>query len=498
MFRLLVNLGAAALMIGFLAATGRLFIVKMASLFQFRQEETASVFPGASARRLERSEKRMTQAQIIALGYFLVIACGTLLLMLPMATEAGEHTDFLTALFTATSATCVTGLVVVDTSIHWTVFGQTVILTMIQIGGLGFVTMGVLFAMFFNKKISLRVRELLQESMNTSKVGGVVRLARKAILGTLVIELAGAALLSFRFVPEFGFFKGVGFGIFHAVSAFCNAGFDLMGGSRGAYNSFASYSNDILVNAVIMLLIVIGGIGFFVWDDVTKHKLHVKRYSLHTKLVFAVTFVLIFGGALFFYLFEKDNLMRGMGAQEAVLTSLFSSVTARTAGFNTIDTGALTTSSKLLTMVLMFIGGSPGSTAGGIKTTTLIVLLIYVTSNLRNSRGCNVFGRRLEDDAIRKASNVMILSLLMAVGASIALCYLQPFALEDVMFEVFSAIGTVGMSTGITRGLSQVSRIIIVLLMYCGRIGSMSFALSFLERKKVAPIQCPVEKVMIG
>ena len=362
---------------------------------------------------LHRVENKMTQAQIIALGYFLVIATGTLLLMLPISSRSGRCTDLLTSLFTATSATCVTGLVVVDTSLHWSVFGKTIILVMIQIGGLGFVTMGVLFAMFFNKKITLRVRELLQESMNTSKVGGVVRLARKALWGTLFIESIGALLLAIRFIPEFGFLKGIGFSIFHAISAFCNAGFDLMGSSKGAFDSLASYSNDMLVTAVVMLLIVIGGIGFLVWDDITKNKWNIKRYSLHTKLVLTVTVALIFGGAFCFYIFERHNLMKGLGAQETILTSLFSSVTARTAGFNTIDTAGLTTSSKLLTMVLMFIGGSPGSTAGGIKTTTLVVLLIYVTSNLRNSKGYNVFGRRLEDDAIRKASNVMLISLLI-------------------------------------------------------------------------------------
>lgn len=447
---------------------------------------------------LRKVKNKMTRAQIIALGYFLVIAAGTVLLLLPISTEAGKSTGFLTALFTATSATCVTGLVVVDTSIHWTMFGQTVILAMIQIGGLGFVTIGVLFAMFLNKKITLKARGLLQESMNTSHVGGVVRLTRKVLKGTLIIELAGAFLLALRFIPEFGFWKGSAFGIFHSISAFCNAGFDLMGGSRGAFDSFVSFSDDLLVNLVIMSLIVVGGIGFLVWDDVTRHGLHFHKYCLHTKLVLSVTTVLIFGGALLFYIFERDNLMQGMGLKETVLTSLFSSVTARTAGFNTIDTAGLTTSSKLLTMVLMFIGGSPGSTAGGIKTTTLIVMLIYVISNLRNSRGCNVFGRRLEDDAIRKASNVTVISLFMAVSASIIICYIQPLPLEDVLFEIFSAIGTVGMSTGITRELTSASRLVIVFLMYCGRIGSMAFALSFMERKKVAPIQCPMEKVMIG
>lgn len=497
MLQILINLGLAALMMVFLAVTGLFFVSKMTALFDIQQEEEDTASERVRRTR-PRAESRMTHAQIIALGYFLVIVCGTLLLMFPGATEQGKHTSLLTALFTATSATCVTGLVVVDTSTHWTMFGQTVILAMIQIGGLGFVTMGVLFAMCFNRRITLRVRELLQESMNTSKVGGIVRLARKAIIGTLVIEGIGAVLLAIRFIPEFGLFKGFAFGVFHAVSAFCNAGFDLMGGSKGAYSSFTAYSNDIWVNVILMTLIVVGGIGFLVWDDISNHKLNFRKYSLHTKLVLVVTVVLIFGGQGLFYIFERNNLMKDMGVQETLLTSLFSSVTARTAGFNTIDTASLTTSSKLLTMVLMFIGGSPGSTAGGIKTTTIIVLLTYVTSNLRNSKGCNVFGRRLEEDAVRKASNVLIISLFLAVTASITICYLQPLPLEDVMFEVFSAIGTVGMSTGVTRELTVASRIVIVLLMYCGRIGSMSFALSFLERKKVVPVQYPVEKVMIG
>lgn len=392
-----------------------------------------------------------------------------------------------------------TGLVVVDTASYWSLFGQCIILLMIQVGGLGFMTIGVLFAMFLNKKISLKTRGILQESMNTNQVGGVVRLVRKALIGTAVIEMAGALLLMIRFIPEFGFARGIYFGIFHAVSAFCNAGFDLMGTSKGPYSSFTAYADDALINVTIMALIVVGGIGFFVWDDICHNKLHIKKYKLHTKIVLSCTAILIVGGALFIYLFEKDGLMAGMSAREAVLTSAFSSVTARTAGFNTIDTAGLTTSSKMLTVLLMFIGGSPGSTAGGIKTTTIVVLLIYVWSNLRGARGCNIFERRLEDDAVRKASDVAVISLFMAVVASIAIPYFQPhLRMEDVVFEVFSAIGTVGMSTGITRDLSAASRIIVVLLMYCGRIGSMSFALSFMERKKVAPVKLPEEKVMIG
>lgn len=442
---------------------------------------------------------KLTQTQIIALGYFLVITAGTLLLMLPVSSASGQLTDPLTALFTATSATCVTGLVVVDTSVYWSIFGQLVILLMIQVGGLGFMTIGVLFAMFLNKKISLKTRGILQESMNTAQVGGVVRLVRKALIGTAAIELTGAALLSFRFVPQFGWGRGIYYGLFHSISAFCNAGFDLMGKTYGQYSSLTGYSDDILVNVTIMLLIVVGGIGFFVWDDVSRNRLQFRKYKLHTKIVLFATAFLLVTGAVFIYLFERNNLMAGMSVKEAMLTSAFSSVTARTAGFNTIDTAGLTTSSKMLTVLLMFVGGSPGSTAGGIKTTTMVVLSTYVWSNLRGAKGCNIFERRLEEDAVKKASNVAFISLLMAVTASIMIPYVQPMMhLEDVMFEVFSAIGTVGMSTGVTRSLNSVSRIAIILLMYCGRIGSMSFALSFTERKKVAPIQLPVEKVMIG
>ncbi|MCI5899068.1 MAG: TrkH family potassium uptake protein [Firmicutes bacterium] len=447
---------------------------------------------------LRKIKNNMTRTQMIALGYFLLIALGTLLLMLPAASKTGEKTNVLTALFTATSATCVTGLVVVDTGTYWSVFGQCVILGLIQIGGLGFVTIGVLFATVLNRKITLRTRGLLQESMNVSQMGGVVRLAKLALRGTAVIELTGAFLLSLRFVPEFGVIKGIGFGIFHSISAFCNAGFDLMGADKGVYSSFTSYAGDALVNLVIMILIVVGGIGFLVWDDIFVHGRHFRKYALHTKLALSVTAVLIFGGAGLFFLFERGNLLAGSGLKESILASLFSSVTARTAGFNTIDTAGLTTSSKLLTMVLMFIGGSPGSTAGGIKTTTLIVLLIFVRANLRHSRGCNIFGRRLEEDAVKKASSVTMISMILIISTSIVICFFQTLPMEDVLFEVFSAIGTVGMSTGVTRELNSASRLVIVFLMYCGRIGSMAFALFFMEKRKTAPIQCPAEKVMIG
>ena len=448
---------------------------------------------------LNKIQDKITYVRIIAVGYMTVILIGTLLLLLPPATRAGESTGILTALFTATSATCVTGLVVVDTATHWTAFGQTVILLMIQIGGLGFMTLGVLLALILRRRISLRTRGILQESMNYMQLGGVIRLVKITFWGTFLFEGCGAVLLAVRFIPVFGIAKGILYGIFHSVSAFCNAGFDLMGGYSGKYSSFVEFHGDVLINCVLMALVILGGLGFFVWSDLKKNGCRWKRYMLHTKITLFTTVLLLVAGTILYFLFENDNLLAQMSGKDKFLAALFSSVTARTAGFNTIDTGGLTGASKLLTMLLMFIGGSPGSTAGGIKTVTALVLVAYVWSNLRESKGVNMFQRRLDDDVIRKASNVVVLSMLMAVVSVIFICFIQPYLpVEDVMFEVFSAIGTVGMSTGLTRDLSTASRIVIILLMYCGRIGSMSFALSFTERKKVAPVQFPVEIIMIG
>lgn len=448
---------------------------------------------------LNKIQDKITYVRIIAVGYMTVILIGTLLLLLPPATRAGESTGILTALFTATSATCVTGLVVVDTATHWTAFGQTVILLMIQIGGLGFMTLGVLLALILRRRISLRTRGILQESMNYMQLGGVIRLVKITFWGTFLFEGCGAVLLAVRFIPVFGIAKGILYGIFHSVSAFCNAGFDLMGGYSGKYSSFVEFHGDVLINFVLMALVILGGLGFFVWSDLKKNGCCWKKYMLHTKITLFTTVLLLAAGTILYFLFENDNLLAQMNGKDKLLAALFSSVTARTAGFNTIDTGGLTGASKLLTMLLMFIGGSPGSTAGGIKTVTALVLVAYVWSNLRESKGVNMFQRRLDDDVIRKASNVVVLSMLMAVVSVIFICFIQPYLpVEDVMFEVFSAIGTVGMSTGLTRDLSTASRIVIILLMYCGRIGSMSFALSFTERKKVAPVQFPVEKIMIG
>lgn len=444
-------------------------------------------------------KNNLTHVQIIAMGYLSVILIGTLLLLLPFSTRAGQSTDFFTALYTAASATCVIGFVLVDTAVHWTLFGQLVILLMIQIGGLGFMTMGILLAMVLKKKITLKARGLLQESMNYMQVGGVVRLVRTALLGTLLFEGMGALVLAVRFVPLFGFWKGLYYGIFHSVSAFCNAGFELMGTYSGEFSSLTAFAKDVPVNLTVMILTVVGGIGFFVWTDLVQSKFRWRKYMLHTKMAIATSAILLMGGMLLYLLFEWDNLLAGMNVGEKLLAAAFGSVNARTTGFNTVDVGNMTSASKLLTMVLMFIGGSPGSTAGGIKTVTLTVLIVYVWSNLRGSKGINIFKRRLEGETVRKASNVVMISLLMIITSAVFICFMEPrLLLEDVLFEVVAAMGTTGLSTGLTRELTGLSRVVVLILMYCGRIGSMSFALSFMEKKKLPPVQLPAEKIMIG
>ncbi len=442
-------------------------------------------------------KQRLSRVQTIALGFLLIIAVGTILLMLPISSKNGEVTGFLNALFTATSSTCVTGLVVVDTYTHWSLFGQAVILLLIQIGGLGFITIGVFFSIFLKRRIGLKERNLIQESMNTLQIGGTVRLVLKIVRYTVIFEVVGALLLMIRFIPQFGIAEGIWYGIFHSISAFCNAGFDLMG-KMEPYSSLLLYTDDILVNVVIMALIIIGGIGFIVWDDISIHRWKIKEYMLHTKIVLAMTFVLIVLGSICFYLLEYQNLT-ALDTKGQVLASVFGAVTPRTAGFNTIDTGAYTEGTRMLTVMLMFIGGSPGSTARGIKTTTMVVILLYVWSTLRNKSGLNIFGRRMDEDSIKKAATVFFINLLLAAIFCLAMAGMEPcLPLSDIFMEVFSAIGTVGISTGITRDVTLASKYMLIFLMYCGRIGSMSFALSFTEKTHSAPVKLPVERITIG
>ena len=441
--------------------------------------------------------RRLTQTQMIVIGFCLVILSGTILLMLPISTREGVVTSPIDALFTTVSASCVTGLIIADTYQYWSIFGQIVIISLIQIGGLGFMTIGVFFAVVLRKKIGLWVRGTLQESVNIMQTGGIVRLAKKIIIGTAVFEGTGALILSIHFSRTMDWGQSVYYGIFHSVSAFCNAGFDLMG-KDGEYISLTGYSGDWTVNLVIMLLIIIGGIGFFIWNDLSENKLHFRRWKLHTKITILMTLALVFGGAAVLFALEYNNTLAGRPLDEQILCSLFGSVTARTAGFNTVDTAALTDSSKLFTALLMFIGGSPGSTAGGIKTTTFVVLAASVYSGLFDKRECSMFGRRLSRDVVRKASTVLCTNLMLCVTAVLIIVTATSLDVTDVIFEVASAMGTVGMSAGITRNLDAVSKISLIFLMFCGRVGSMTFALSLKGHKVEPPVRLPEEEVMIG
>ncbi|MCD7917220.1 MAG: TrkH family potassium uptake protein [Clostridiales bacterium] len=447
--------------------------------------------------RIRHWRVQLSRTKLIMLGFVLLILVGTLLLMLPAATRSGEETDLLGALFTATSATCVTGLVVYDTWTHWTLFGQLVLLTLIQIGGLGFITIGTFALSLLGRKIGLGGRELIRDSLSTQQIRGSIRLVHRIIRGTLIFEGTGAVLLAIRFVPELGLVRGCYYGVFHAVSAFCNAGFDLMG-FQGEYSSFCNYADDPIVNLVLMGLIVVGGIGFLVWDDLLTHRWHWRRYRLQTKVVLTATAALILGGTLLFLLSEWNNLFADMSWGERIWAALFCAVTPRTAGFNTVDTAALTSGSKVLTMILMFIGGSPGSTAGGIKTTTMVVILLYIRSYLFSNEDCTVFRRRLDKDAIKRASVVVFINFSLALFAILVLLIGQNLPLADVLFEAFSAIGTVGMSTGVTRELNTLSRLVIILLMFCGRVGSLSFAMSFTERRRTGGLRYPEEQIVVG
>lgn len=451
---------------------------------------------GLSFKKKKIKARRSTTRQI-AFGFAMIILAGTLLLTLPIANRSG-HGDLLRALFTATSATCVTGLVVADTYQNWTIFGQLVILCMIQVGGLGFMTIGAYISVLLKKRIGLKEREQLQESVNTLEIAGVVRLVKKIVQGALCIEGLGAVLLAGRFIPRFGVVRGIYFSIFHAVSAFCNGGFDLMGVNE-AYSSLVAFEGDVVVNLVVVTLILVGGIGFIVWDDVARHKWHVRRYLLHSKIVITTTLVLTAAGTVLFLITEDQAAFAGMSPLERFLGALFSSVTPRTAGFNSVDTAALSNSGKIITMVMMFIGGSPGSTAGGVKTTSMVVLLFYAVAMVLNREDINLFGRRLTDEVVKKANAVVIINSTLTIVATVIIMTLQPLLnFEDVLFEVLSAIGTAGMTVGITRDLNMISRVIIIVLMYCGRLGSLSFALVFAQKNTQASVRRPQEKIIVG
>lgn len=440
---------------------------------------------------------RLGAKQTIALGFATIILVGTILLMLPISSKTGVSIGFVNALFTAASATCVTGLVVFDTWSQFTFFGQLIILILIQTGGLGFMTIAILFSMVLGKRIGLRERSYVMEAVSSMQISGVVRLVKHIIMGTLIVEIIGATILSIKFYPIFGLSKGIWFGIFHSVSAFCNAGFDLMG-TLEPYSSLTHFSTDLVVNLVVMSLIVIGGIGFIVWDDLFTKKLNYRKYKLHTKVVLTSTVILILVSFILFMIVERDNVLDGLSMGDRVLASMFHSITPRTAGFNTIDTANLTEASSFLTMILMFIGASPGSTGGGIKITTFVILIMAIVTYFKKQEDVNIYGRRINLSVVKRSFFSSAYYIILIVLGTFLILVIQPLPIKDILFEVFSAIGTVGLTMGVTRELNSLSRIVLVILMYSGRVGSLTIFMAVTEKKVIKKVRNPEEKVIIG
>ncbi|MFW6035810.1 MAG: TrkH family potassium uptake protein [Halothermotrichaceae bacterium] len=438
-------------------------------------------------------KKDFTPAQILALGYLAIILIGTILLMLPAATTDAHGLNFISALFTSTSATCVTGLIVVNTSTAFTIFGQTVIMILIQIGGLGIMTMSTMIAFVIGKKITLKERMVIQEDLNQFKISGVVRLVRYVLAVTFIIEGTGAFILFLRLIKDYNFLRALYLSIFHAVSAFNNAGFDLFG------NSLEGFTGDITINFVVMILIILGGIGFAVIIELYNNK-GLNKTSLQTKIVLTITIILIVVGfiSILGLEFTNEATMGNLPFSEKMLSSLFLSVTPRTAGFNTIPTGSLRSSTLFLVIVLMFIGASPGSTGGGIKTTTFGVLLITVWSLITGKRDIEIFKRQLVKDIVYKSISIAILSLILVVSVTMVLTITESMDFLPVFFETVSAFGTVGLSTGITPDLSSFGRILITLTMFAGRVGPLTLALAFAERQRNGVYHYPKEKIMVG
>lgn len=448
---------------------------------------------------LHLKKHTITPAQVIIGGFLLLILAGTLLLMLPAATRSGRAASFSDALFTAASATCVTGLVLHDTAAYWSLFGQAVILLLIQVGGMGVVTMAVAVSVFTGRRIGLGQRALMQEAISAPHMGGIIRLTKFILCATALLEGAGAVLLSLRFIPLLGVWRGIWYGVFHAVSAFCNAGFDLMGAVSGPYSSLTAFAGDPVVSLTIPALIVVGGLGFFVWDDLRRCRLRFHSYSLQTKVVLTTTALLILLGALFFFFCEfAQPRWAGLTPVERALGALFQSVTPRTAGFNTVDLGNLSGPALLLTTLLMVVGGSPGSTAGGVKTTALALAALCVVSTLKNRPSIQCFRRRVGADVLRSLLTLLFLYTSLLLTGAVLLSALDGVPLTAAVFEAASAIGTVGLSLGVTPELGAASRLVLVGLMYFGRVGCLTMLCVVLDRRHPAPAQLPLEHLIIG
>ena len=449
-------------------------------------------------KKFEFHFNRLSVTRLLLFGYCSVILLGTILLSLPVAVRNPADSTVFTAFFTSTSAACVTGLVPEDTWSHWSVFGQAVILGLIQVGGLGFMTICISAVSVTHHKIGMSTRIIMQNSISAPHMGGIVRMTRFVFVGTLAAEMLGALLLSLRFVPRLGLAEGTWYALFHSVSAFCNAGFDLMGRSE-SFSSLTAMADDPLINFVIMALIITGGLGFLVWADLFHSGFHFTRLTFHSKIVLTVTATLILGGGLLLFLLEKDgSSMHDMPLWEKWLSAFFQSVTARTAGFNTLDLSSMTEAGLFVMIMLMLIGGSPGSTAGGIKTTTFAVLALSIVTTCRNRRTTEAFGRRLEEGVTRTASCVLMSYLALTCTAAIVISHIEGLPVLATLFESVSAIATVGLTCGITPELSHVSAFLLALLMIFGRVGSLTMLRAIWSGRGFTGSEAPKENIQIG
>ncbi len=443
--------------------------------------------------------QNLNPTRIVVVGFLLLILLGTFLLCLPISSQQGTFTNPVVCLFTATSATCVTGLVQVDTALHWTFFGQVVILALIQLGGLGFVSLMSLFALAFNRRIGLSQRLIIASAFNLNGTSGVVRLIRRAIRGTFLLEFCGAVILSIRFIPIFGVGKGIWYGIFHAISAFCNAGFDLMGGYSGEYSSLMAFSHDPVVLLTVAALVVVGGLGFFVWEDWMEHGFH--GLGLYSKLVLRITTILITFGFIFYLVVEWSNpeTLGAMNTFDKIVNSLFQSVTLRTAGFATLNQGAMDEGAQVMSIMMMLVGGSSGSTAGGLKTVTVGVLFLALRDAMRGHTDVVVGGRTISQKRVTNAMTLTLMMFILFLTGSVILTVVSDFPFLAVAFEVASAMATVGLSVGITPELNLFSTLLLTVLMYLGRVGIMSISIAFLTQNSPAnKIHYPTVDVMVG
>ncbi|WP_054692956.1 TrkH family potassium uptake protein [Syntrophomonas palmitatica] len=436
--------------------------------------------------------KKISAAQWLTLSFLILILSGSILLYLPWASADG-HTNYIDCLFVAASATCVTGLVPVDTSTNWTLFGHIVILLLIQVGGLGVMAFAAFFALLLGQKIQLRQRLVMQQAINVSAVGGVVRVFRYLLRFTFLAEGLGALILTLRWSGDFGWAKAAWFGVFHAISAFNNAGFDLMGG----FKSLTDYSGDVTINLVISALIILGGLGFYVTYELYNYP-RKRCLSIHSKVVLIMTAVLILVGTLLLFIGEYNHALKGMPLNTKILASYFQSVTPRTAGFNTIDITKLYLTSNLVIILLMFVGASPGSTGGGIKTSTFAIIWLAIYSQLRGKKDTEIFERRLENQDVMQALTVFMLFTFTLVIMTFLVSLSHQHDLVKVLFEVASALGTVGLTLGLTPDLTVMAKVWIIITMFLGRVGPLTLGFALAYKEKQPEIHYPIGKIMIG